>query len=50
MAVAKAMNVRKAKDIIDQVNDVVQNWSKYAAETGVDGEIEKAVKSTLLKL
>jgi len=50
IAVAKAMNVRKAKDIIDQVNDVVQNWSKYAGETGVDGEIEKAVKSTLLKL
>jgi serine/threonine-protein kinase HipA len=50
MSVAKAMNVRKAKDIIEQVNDVVQNWSKYAGETGVDGEIEMAVKSTLLKL
>lgn len=50
MAVAKAMNIRKAIDIIDQINDVVQNWSKYAGETGVDMEIEKAVKSTLLKL
>jgi serine/threonine-protein kinase HipA len=50
MAVAKAMNIRKAIDIINQINDVVQNWSKYAGETGVDMEIEKAVKSTLLKL
>ena len=50
LAVAKAMSVRKAEEITDQVNDVVQNWSKYAGETGVDSEIRKAVKSTLIKL
>lgn len=50
LAVANAMNVRKAKEIIDQVNVVVQDWSKYARETGVDSDIEKEVKSTLIKV
>ena len=29
--------------------DAVQNWSKYAKETGVAGNLEKAVRQTLLK-
>lgn len=50
LAVAKAMGVRKAEEIIDQVNDVVQDWSKYAGKTGVDSDIKKRIKSTLLKV
>ena len=44
------MNIKKDKIIIDQVNDAVQNWSKYAKETGVAGKLEKSIRQTLLKV
>jgi serine/threonine-protein kinase HipA len=47
---AKQMNIKKASPIIDQVNDAVQNWSRYAKETGVAGTLEKAIRVTLLKI
>jgi serine/threonine-protein kinase HipA len=50
LEVAKQMNIKKDKIIIDQVNDTVQNWSKYAKETGVAGKLEKAIRQTLLKV
>jgi len=50
LEVAKQMNIKKDKIIIDQVNDAVQNWSKYAKETGVAGKLEKSIRQTLLKV
>ncbi len=47
MAVARQMNIRNAKNIIDHINDTVQNWSRHASQAGVDGRLEAAVKKTL---
>ena len=47
---AKQMNIKKAGSIIDQVNGVVQSWSKYALETGVEVRLGKAIKQTLIKI
>ena len=48
--VAKQMNIKKADSIVTEVQEVVNNWSKYAKETGVESDLTKAIKGTLLKL
>jgi serine/threonine-protein kinase HipA len=50
LAVAKSMNIKKAAAIIEQVNDVIQNWKHYAAEVMVDEKLAKAISKTLIKL
>ncbi|MBI4649172.1 MAG: type II toxin-antitoxin system HipA family toxin [Bacteroidia bacterium] len=50
LSVAWQMNIKKAESIINQINDVVQNWNKYAKKTGVDNKLTKAIKQTLLKV
>lgn len=50
LAVAGAMGIKKAGSIIDRVNGVVQNWSKYAKETGVAAKLWKAIKQTLITI
>lgn len=50
LQVARQMNIRKAAGLIDKVNDVVQNWDRHAADTGVDKKLKQAIKSTLIKL
>jgi hypothetical protein len=44
------MNIKKAGSIIDQVNDTVQSWSRYAKETNVNPTLKKAISKTLLKI
>jgi serine/threonine-protein kinase HipA len=48
MVVAKQMNIRNAKNIIDQIDSTVRNWSRYARQAGVDGRLEAAIKKTLM--
>jgi serine/threonine-protein kinase HipA len=50
MEVAKQMNIRRAGALIDRVNGVVREWSKYAEKTGVEKELKEAIKSTLIKI
>lgn len=47
-AVATNMNIKKAKQIIKQVNDVVNNWSNYADTQKVDTILRDAIGNTLL--
>jgi serine/threonine-protein kinase HipA len=35
ISVAKQMNIKKPKEIIDKVKDVVNNWAQYAKEADV---------------
>jgi len=50
MAVADSMGIKKPKNIIDQVNDAVQSWDRWAKETEVNSKLRKSVKSTLIKI
>ena len=48
MEVAENMNIKKAKEIIQQVNDVVAQWQKYAKQVNVDTKLAKAIEGTLV--
>lgn len=50
MNVARQMNVKKAKAIIQQVADVVNNWNAYADKVNVDTALKQAIEKTLLVL
>ena len=50
MHVAKQMNVKKAKAIVQQVADVISNWSAYADKANVDKTLKLAIEATLLVL
>jgi hypothetical protein len=41
------MNIKKAKQIIDQVNAVVKNWINYAEQQKVDAALRDAIGNTL---
>jgi serine/threonine-protein kinase HipA len=50
IAVAKRMNIKKAAKIITQINEVVNNWPKYAEETKVNPVLRDAINKTLIHL
>ncbi len=47
MEVAKQMNIKKAKQIIEQVEDVVQDWRVYAQKTNVMPEYITTIENEL---
>ena len=47
LAVAKSINIKKANQIINQINDVVKKWPNYAEQTNVDSNKRDAINSTL---
>jgi serine/threonine-protein kinase HipA len=49
LAVAKAMNIKKAETIIQQINNVVKNWNNYAIEVKVNKKLTEAIAKTLLR-
>ena len=49
LSVAKLMNVKKATNIVNQINEVVANWPKYAEETLVKPELRDAINKTLVR-
>ncbi|MCX6236223.1 MAG: hypothetical protein NTY07_01485 [Bacteroidia bacterium] len=44
------MNIKKAAYIVSQINEVVNNWSKYAEETKVNPALRDAINKTLINL
>jgi serine/threonine-protein kinase HipA len=48
MEVAKNMNIKKAKNIVAQINEVVANWKNYAQEVNVNAKLAKAIDGTLV--
>jgi serine/threonine-protein kinase HipA len=50
LSVAKKMNVKKAKAIIEQTTDIAGQWTKFAKEVGVGSDLKKAIQQTLLIL
>ena len=50
MTIGASIRSKKSKEIIDEINERVQNWSYYAAEAGVDKEKRDAINKTLISL
>lgn len=50
LSVAKQMNIKKAPAILNQINETVNNWTKYAEETRVNSKLRDGISSTLINL
>lgn len=50
LSVAKQMNIKKPKQIIDQITTVVQSWDQYAKQVNLEKKLSKAIKKTHLLL
>jgi len=48
LEIGKSMNIKKAKDIIVQVVEVVGNWNMYAEKVNVEEKLQKAIAKTLI--
>jgi serine/threonine-protein kinase HipA len=48
--ISKRMNIKNAKDIIDQVNDTVLMWEYFANQVSVDNLLLEAIKKTHLNI
>ena len=44
------MNIKKSKKILDQISEVVTNWTHYADQQKVEPVLREAIKKTLLIL
>ncbi len=47
MTIAKANNIKKGEQIIDDINELVKNWSDFASKVKVDDKRYKDIKSNL---
>lgn len=50
MTIGNAIRCKKAAEIIEEINDEVNNWPKYAGELGVLPELREAISQNLLNL
>ncbi|MEA1897219.1 MAG: type II toxin-antitoxin system HipA family toxin [Bacteroidota bacterium] len=50
LLVAKVMNIKKAENIINQINEIVQNWKNYAGRVDVSNDKTIAIHKTLNKI
>jgi serine/threonine-protein kinase HipA len=50
LAVAKNMNIKKAANIISQINGMVKKWPEFAEETKVTLPLRDAISKTLIDL
>ncbi|MCX6230843.1 MAG: type II toxin-antitoxin system HipA family toxin [Bacteroidetes bacterium] len=50
LAVAKHMNIKKAANIIAQINDIVSKWSDYAEQTKVNIDLHHIIKKNLINI
>ena len=48
LAVGVQMNIKKAGEIVEQVKEVVSNWTSYAQQAGIPGNQASAIGSTHL--
>lgn len=49
LLIAKQNSIRNPKGIIEEVQTIINNWKKYAAEFNVDKKLIKAIDVTLIK-
>lgn len=45
--VAKKMSIKKPKNIIGQINEVIKKWPEYAIQTKVSDDLQDAIHKTL---
>jgi len=50
LEVARRMNIKKADQIISEIQEIVTKWPVYAQQAGVKDDLMKGIKSTLLEL
>ena len=50
LTVAKSMNIKKAKQIIKDINSVVQNWKHYANAVGVEHKKQAVIAARHVRL
>jgi serine/threonine-protein kinase HipA len=50
LSVAKQMNIKKAANIVSQVNEIVKNWAHYARQTNVYPSLRNTINNTLINL
>lgn len=50
MQIGRSIRNKKAKEVLDEMNDKIQNWNYYAIRAGVDDEKREAIGETLLSL
>lgn len=50
LTVAKSMNIKNAKAIINQVDNAILEWETYAKEVHVDTDKREAIKRTLIQV
>jgi len=50
LAVARAMNIKEAEDILAGINEQVKNWKKFADQAAVSKKLKDAIAETLIHL
>lgn len=50
MVIGESIKCKKAAIIIDEINDVIQQWPKFAKEVNVASDLTEAIYKTLLNL
>lgn len=50
MTIAKANNIKKGVEIIEQIREVVVNWKTYAQEANVSQQLTKTIAQSHLKM
>ena len=50
LSVAKQMNIKKAKNMISQIREVVSKWNEFAEQTKVKENIRDSINKTLYLL
>lgn len=50
LAIGKSINAKRAPEIIDEINDTVQQWKRFADEVGVRSTKRDDIAKTLLNL
>jgi len=48
ITIAKAMNIKKAIEIIQQTSEIIKNWSTFVKETNVGPKLSKAIETTFI--
>ena len=44
------MNIKRASEIVEQVNKVIGRWKEYADEQQVDSGLRDAIDETLVRM
>ena len=50
LELAKYFSMKNPNEIIDRVQDIISNWSKYAIENGVETKSMNLIKKTILQI